>query len=610
MTAMDTQALLATTMQKIASKKEEKKDEKKPPEKETVKGMDSCKYAMKVAEQLDYLLQYSEAWLGSPIERATKVAGSLEVPGILPHSKATGPDGKAINEKRDSMAVGEQPASTSTAAKGTFEGVPNMIDNTKDQRPGGSPEKPSDPPLYNKTAYQKVLSKLASNKVASDSVPNELRRMKDTDSGKGQSGYDSGSSHGNDKRSLVDTDNRKAMDYTKGDAKKSYIKEQLSQVFDEVHPEKDTALDRAFEHGVDGAKMAGFSGAMNALKDAGITPGRVAMGGLALHGAADLGKKTHEHFFGQGKTAGVEDAKKMKAMASKEVEEEKKEEKLFPGIHKKIEKEAGISDIAGKALGGLAGIGTKAHEAGKGALELGGKAINYTKEHPGRVASGVGAMAGLGALSYGADKLMEHTTDPLVDKLKGKIEESSGPINRFGIGANLGGLAGAMPGLMMMTHGNSPLLGAIPTVAGALAGAGGGQYLENKIRGLGQEKAAEEKCTCSGKGDCKVCKEKVTKLAYVLRAIKEAEQIPTNAPAGSTPDVTGQVAPQMEQSAMGQMGGEEDEIEKLKKMLLVMQMMKQQKLQEQMPAIDQAAPGAGSAADSTAAMSGPTTGAV
>lgn len=409
MTAMDTQALLATTMQKIASKKEEKKEEKKPPEKEVVKGMDSCKYAMKVAEQLDYLLQYSEAWLGSPIERATKVAGSLEVPGILLHSKATGPDGKAINEKRDSMAVGEQPASTSTTAKGTFEGVPNMIDNTKDQRPGGSPEKPSDPPLYNKTAYQKVLSKLASNKVASDSVPNELRRMKDTDSGKGQSGYDSGSSHGNDKRSLIDTDNRKAMNYTKGDAKKSYIKEQLSQVFDEVHPEKDTALDRAFEHGVDGAKMAG-----------------------------------------------VEDAKKMKAMATKEVEEEKKEEKMFPGIHKKI------------------------------------------------------------------------------------------------------------------------------------------------------EKSAEESCTC-GKKDCKVCKEKVTKLAYIFRAIKEAEQIPTNAPAGSTPDVTSQVAPQMEQ---GMQGGEEDEIEKLKKMLLVMQMMKQQKLQEQIPAIDQAAPGAGAAADSTAALSGPTTGAV
>jgi hypothetical protein len=575
MTAVDTQALLATTMQKIASKKEEKKDEKKPPEKEIVKGMDSCKYAMKVAEQLDYLLQYSEAWLGSPIERATKVAGSLEVPGILPHSKATGPDGKAINEKRDSMAVGEQPASTSTTAKGTFEGVPNIIDNTKDQRPGGSPEKPSDPPLYNKTAYQKVLSKLASNKVASDSVPNELRRMKDTDSGKGQSGYDSGSSHGNDKRSLVDTDNRKAMDCTKGDAKKSYIKKQLSQVFDEVHPEKDTALDRAFEHGVDGAKMAGFSGAMNALKDAGITPGRVAMGGLALHGAADLGKKTHEHFFGQGKTAGVEDAKKMKAMASKEVEEEKKEEKLFPGIHKKIEKEAGISDIAGKALGGLAGIGTKAHEAGKGVLTSLGQGASRASEllQGGSPMNVVRDVPGVGAVS---DQLRPGNT---VSALFGQhgIANEQEALKSLAARAGLG--TGVLGG-------------------GALA-----------ARGL-SEKSAEEKCTCSGKGDCKVCKEKVTKLAYVLRAIKEAEQIPTNAPAGSTPDVTGQVAPQMEQSAMGQMGGEEDEIEKLKKMLLVMQMMKQQKLQEQMPAIDQAAPGAGSAADSTAAMSGPTTGAV
>ena len=40
--------------------------------------------------------------------------------------------------------------------------------------------------------------------------------------------------------------------------------------------------------------------------------------------------------------------------------EEKKEEKAFPGIHKKIEKEAGLSDMAGKALGGLAGAATKA----------------------------------------------------------------------------------------------------------------------------------------------------------------------------------------------------------------------------------------------------------
>lgn len=513
MTAMDTQALLATTMQKIASKKEEKKEEKKPPEKEVVKGMDSCKYAMKVAEQLDYLLQYSEAWLGSPIERATKVAGSLEVPGILPHSKATGPDGKAINEKRDSMAVGEQPAATSTAAKDTFEGVPNVIENTKDQRPGGSPEKPSDPPLYNKTAYQKVLSKLASNKVASDSVPNELKRMKDTDSGKGQSGYDSGSSHGNDKRSLIDTDNRKAMDYTKGDAKKSYIKEQLSQVFDEVHPEKDTALDRAFEHGVDGAKMAG-----------------------------------------------IEDAKKMKAMATKEVEEEKKEEKLHPGIHKEIEKKAGLGELLSGVGGKLRGAGQAVSGAASRAGELlqGGSPVQMAREVPGI----------------------------------GKITDQIRP----------GNLPSAYLGQYGITN-EQEALKSLAARAGLGVGILGGGALAT--HGL-SEKAAEESCTC-GKKDCKVCKEKVTKLAYIFRAIKEAEQIPTNAPAGSTPDVTSQVAPQMEQ---GIQGGEEDEIEKLKKMLLVMQMMKQQKLQEQMPAIDQAAPGAGAAADSTAALSGPTTGAV
>jgi hypothetical protein len=514
MNATDTQSLLVATMQKIASKKEEKKEEKKPPEKEVVKGMGDCKYAMKVAEQLDYLLQYSEAWLGSPIERATKVAGSLDVPGILPHSKATGPDGKAINEKRDSMAVGEQPAATSTTAKGTFEGVPNMIENTLDKKPGGSPEKPSDPPLYNKTAYQKVLSKLASNKIASDTVPNELKRMDATESGKGQSGYDSGGSHGNDKRSLVDTDNRKAMDYTKGDAKKSYIKEQMGEVFDEVHPEKDTALDRAFQRGVETAKMAG-----------------------------------------------VEDAKKMKAMAIKEVEEEKKEEKLYPGIHKEIEKKAGLGELLSGVGGKLRGAGQAVSGAASRAGELlqGGSPVQMTREVPGI----------------------------------GKITDQIRP--------------GNLPSAYLGQHGITNEQEALKSLA-ARAGLGAGILGGGALAAHGlSEKAAEEKCTCDGKGVCKVCKEKVTKLAYVFRAIKEAEQIPTNAPAGSTPDVTAQVNPQMEQ---GTSGGEEDEIEKLKKMLLVMQMMKQQKLQEQMPAIDQAAPGAGSAADTTAAMSGPTTGAV
>ena len=56
------------------------------------------------------------------------------------------------------MAVGMNNLLQRTTAKGTFEGVPNVIENTKDQRPGGSPENLQILPLYNKTAYQKVLS--------------------------------------------------------------------------------------------------------------------------------------------------------------------------------------------------------------------------------------------------------------------------------------------------------------------------------------------------------------------------------------------------------------------------------------------------------------------
>ena len=42
------------------------------------------------------------------------------------------------------------------------------------------------------------------------------------------------------------------------------------------------------------------------------------------------------------KQAGLADAKKLEAMAKKEVKEQKAEEKLVPGIHEKIEKEASL----------------------------------------------------------------------------------------------------------------------------------------------------------------------------------------------------------------------------------------------------------------------------
>lgn len=263
MNANDTQALLVNTLSKIAERKkmEEKKEMKKEKEDKPMKGKSDCSYAEKMAETLDYLSTNFDLAFGSPLQKAVKLAGSNDVPNILPNSQSSGPDGKRINETRDSMATGEEPSENKGGAKGMFEGVPNVVANTADKRPGGASVNPADPPLYNKTAFTKVLAKLAGNKTAGDlDIPNQTRTMKDTDSGKGQSGAEPGA--GSENRHLIDSTNSAAMDYTKGDAKKDYNKSQMKQVFDEVHPEKDKALDRAFEHGVEGAKLAGITGNM------------------------------------------------------------------------------------------------------------------------------------------------------------------------------------------------------------------------------------------------------------------------------------------------------------------------------------------------------------
>jgi len=381
MTAEDTQNLLVATLSKIAEKKkvEDKKEVMKSKDK---KMNDKCDYAEKVAETLDYLHNTFDLTFGSNIQKAIKLASDNPVPNMVHHEASSGPAGRPINETRDSMAVGEEPSSNSKGL-GTTAGVPNMVAGTLDKRPGGSPVDPSNPPLMNKSAYSKVLAKLAQNKVAGSEVPNQVRLMDATESGKGQSGYDSGSSHGNGNRSLVNTSNERAMSYTKADAKKSYIKEQVGQVFDEVHPEKDKALDRVFSHGVETAKMASVTGNMGAggLIGGGLREGvstlatkgkalvkdpRVAVPGLALLGAGGVaaGAKAmskeamgiesfnHESSLADTidsmkdrtkiKQAGIADAKKLEAMAKKEVKEEKAEEKLVPGIHEKIEKEASL----------------------------------------------------------------------------------------------------------------------------------------------------------------------------------------------------------------------------------------------------------------------------
>ena len=595
--ALDVQTVVAGILQKVASKKveqEEKKD-KKEDKKEIVKGMSSCKYAFTVADVLDEIVDNFELNFGSELDRAQKLA--YESPNTLATSVATNQNFKAQNEHRDAMAVGEDPA---MGDKGNENGItPNHLKTTLSHPPGGKEKNdPANPPLYNKTAatYEKILKKLAGDKTAYES-PNTLRTMTVTDSGAGQQGYDSGKSDGNNLRNLIQTSNEKAMDYTKADAKKDYIKEQMSQVFDEVHPEKDTAVDRFIDRGADTSKLAGLKDVAGKVKDVAnrgvelakggkkqfmmnsdkqvmnARPGNTAQGfkgkttrteaakstavraGVAgAAGAAGLG--AHK---AMDKKADEETISKMERLVKEEKKDEKVEEKIHPGLHKEVDKaehkkQAGLQDMAGSVLGGLAGAATKAHQAGKGA-------INYAKQNPGRIAAGIGVPAGLGALAYGADKAIDAGMTPL----KEKLEQSSGPIDRFGIGANVGGLLGAAPGLMLMTHGNSPLLGTIPTLAGGLLGAAGGQHLENKLRGRTGD--AEQ-----------VTKEAeiLNKLASILVSYKTAGSETSlgdgSAVAPGGMDV-GQAVPQEVPSPAA---ASPDQIEKLKKILLMMQLKKQQ----------------------------------
>lgn len=729
---MDVQKVVAGILEKVAAKKEEeKKVEKKEEKKDIVKGMSSCKYAYSIADALDEISDNFEYNFGSELDKAQKLA--FESPNTLPRSTATGVNFKDKNEHRDAMAVGEDPA---MGDRGNENGItPNHLKTTLSHPPGGKEKNdPANPPLYNKTAdtYQKILKKLAGDKTAYES-PNALRTMTVTDSGAGQQGYDSGKSDGNNLRNLIQTSNEKAMDYTKADAKKDYIKEQMSQVFDEVHPEKDTAVDRFIDRGADTSKLAGIKDIASKAKDVASRGVELAKGGkhigtsegarragntsagflnkaprgeavkstavrAGLAGAAGAtGYGAHK---AMSKKADEETVSKMEKLVKEEKKDEKVEEKLHPGIHKEVakeenRKEAGIQDIAGHALGGLAGAATKAHELGKGALQhvkglgvpvgstllgagaggagaalgglasgelgqegstlpismggalgsipgaaligsghplmgvplaalgaaggayLGGKgsahlagreqehstkeaqvisklasillsyktagskeaglredlagralgglagaatkahqmgsgAVNFVKQHPKALLGAGAGLAGLTAAGYGLDKV----TEPVREAVQEKIESKIGPWDRLGAGANLGGLAGAVPGMALMSK--SPEAGLAAAVGGGLLGGIGGQYLENKLRGRTPEEQV------------------VSKLASILASYKTAGSEGAlgdgSAVAPGGMDV-GQAVPQ-ETSAPA--AGTPEQIEKLKKILLMMQLKKQQ----------------------------------
>lgn len=572
---MDVQKVVAGILEKVAAKKEEeKKVEKKEDKKEIVKGMSSCKYAHSIADALDEISDNFEYNFGSELDKAQKLA--FESPNTLPRSTATGVNFKDKNEHRDAMAVGEDPA---MGDRGNENGItPNHLKTTLSHPPGGKEKNdPANPPLYNKTAdtYQKILKKLAGDKTAYES-PNALRTMTVTDSGSGQQGYDSGKSDGNNLRNLIQTSNEKAMDYTKADAKKDYIKEQMSQVFDEVHPEKDTAVDRFIDRGADTSKLAGIKDIASKAKDVASRGVELAKGGkhigtsegarragntsagflnkaprgeaikstavrAGLAGAAGAaGYGTHK---AMSKKADEETVSKMERLVKEEKKDEKVEEKLHPGIHKEVEKakhskEAGIQDIAGHALGGLAGAATKAHELGKGA-------VNYLKQNPevGMLASIPTSLAGLGAGLHSSGADFSQKLSP---------EEVGGTF----VHSLATGLA-TVPGLGLISAGH-PIAG----MGAAALGAGlGGHILGKKHQEiLDNRKEAQV----------------ISKLASILSSYKTAGSEGAlgdgSAVAPGGMDV-GQAVPQ-ETGAPS--AGTPEQIEKLKKILLMMQLKKQQ----------------------------------
>lgn len=577
---MDVQKVVAGILEKVAAKKEEeKKVEKKEDKKEIVKGMSSCKYAYSIADALDEISDNFEYNFGSELDKAQKLA--YESPNTLARSTATGANFKDKNEHRDAMAVGEDPA---MGDRGNENGItPNHLKTTLAHPPGGKEKvDPAHPPLYNKTAdtYQKILKKLAGDKTAYES-PNALRTMTVTDSGAGQQGYDSGKSDGNNLRSLIQTSNEKAMDYTKADAKKDYIKEQMSQVFDEVHPEKDTAVDRFIDRGADTSKLAGIKEVASKAKNVAsrgvelakggkkqfmmgsdkqvmnARPGNVGQGfkgkttrsealkstGVRAGLAGAAGAAGYGAHKAMDKKADEETVSKMEKLVKEEKKDEKVEEKIHPGIHKEVakeerKKEAGIQDIAGHALGGLAGAATKAHALGKGA-------VNYLKQNPevGMLASIPTSLAGLGAGRYSSGADFSQKLSP--EEVGGTFVHSLAP-----------GLA-TIPGLGLIGAGH-PIAG----MGAAALGAGiGGHFLGKKHQEiLDNRKEAQV----------------ISKLASILSSYKTAGSEGAlgdgSAVAPGGMDV-GQAVPQ---EAGAPTAGTPEQIEKLKKILLMMQLKKQQ----------------------------------
>jgi hypothetical protein len=222
----------------------------------------SLVYVEKVASAIEFIVDnFDDLLPKGPLARAMDKVANMpgEGAGALEVTKAS--KKPADYAKKDRMAVTEDP---STAKK--HKGPQGTVATNESNRPGG--------PLLKKELYvnkpsgtskeatlQAVLSKLAGEDVlkakisAGSAKSTELKTMDASESAGTPPGHDQ-SGYGNENEKLI-TSNQRAMDYTKRDAKKQYIKSQLGQAYDEANPEKDTTLDRAWTRGRDTAKMAG-----------------------------------------------------------------------------------------------------------------------------------------------------------------------------------------------------------------------------------------------------------------------------------------------------------------------------------------------------------------
>lgn len=254
----------------------------------------SAFHVEKVASAVEYIVDnFDDLLPKGPLARALDKVANMpgEGAGSLEVTQAS--KRRADYAKKDKMAVTEDPVTPKEK-----KGPQGETAHTLHKRPGGPLLKKE--PFINEpsgtskeAAWSVVLSKLAGEDVspkakisAGSAKSTELKTWEAPDSPGTPKGHDQ-SGYGNENEKYI-MSNDAARNYTKRDAKKEYIKSQLSQVFDEANPEKDTTLDRAWTRGRDTAKMAMSTGAKAAL-------------GVGAAGAATLGGVAALHHYGKKK---------------------------------------------------------------------------------------------------------------------------------------------------------------------------------------------------------------------------------------------------------------------------------------------------------------------